>query len=160
MTWDFIDLENYLLNWGTSYVWFMAQFKRDQKMICLSPFIAMQARLEFISGLLFFTSTALWIGIWIGKTFVRESEHGVSIKIQSQDLLNLRAKNLPQIIFCKFHSAFPSYSNTALCFQEITCQSNASSHLLKKSFWRWRCSLSPSATITFTDLFSSNRLDQ
>ena len=33
--WDFIDLENNLLNWQTSCVWFMTQFKQDQYMICL-----------------------------------------------------------------------------------------------------------------------------
>ena len=112
----------------------MAQFKWDQKMICLSPFMAIQANLVFISGLLFFTSTALWIGIWIGKTFFRESEHVWVLKF------NLKIY-WTQIIICEFHSAFPSYSDTALCFQEITCQSIASGHLLMESFWRWRCSL-------------------
>lgn len=33
---DFTDLENDLLNWPASYVWFMPQFKWDQNIICPS----------------------------------------------------------------------------------------------------------------------------
>ncbi len=34
---DCLDLKNYLLNWQTSYLRLAAQFKQDQKIMCLFP---------------------------------------------------------------------------------------------------------------------------
>ncbi len=37
INWDFLDLQNYLLNWQTSYLRSVVRFRQEQKISCLFP---------------------------------------------------------------------------------------------------------------------------